>query len=39
MKRWTCRECGKKDVTIMIIPSGKLVIKCESCNDSRWVKR
>jgi excinuclease UvrABC ATPase subunit len=38
MRRWDCRECQGKDLTIRL-DELRIYLECDSCNDTRWVKR
>ena len=39
MRKWKCALCQGKELTLMIDFKNRLVIKCETCKDSQWVKR
>jgi translation initiation factor 2 beta subunit (eIF-2beta)/eIF-5 len=38
MGRWRCAECNSKELTITLLEE-KLIMKCEQCDDQKWVKR
>lgn len=38
MKKWSCVECGKQELTIRLDET-RIYLECDACADTKWIKR